>query len=84
MSDEYQDLALELETYRTGLADWKDHEGKFVLIHESEVCGFFGEYAEALTEGYKKFGVVPFLVKKVLRQHQAHSITRLVAPQIVV
>ena len=75
-----EELAEEIRTYNTRLAEWADREGQFVLIGGTEVCGFFETYEEALAEGYGRFGLVPFLVKKVLRHQRAHFVTRLVAP----
>ena len=75
-----RELVKEIETYKTHLAEWADREGKFVLIGGAEVCGFFDTYEEALTAGYGRFGLVPFLVKKVLQQQRTHFVTRLTAP----
>ena len=83
MSEQSTKLAQEMETYRKHLPGWGSREGQFVLIRDSEICDFFEEYTEALTEGYKRFGIIPFLVKKVMQQQQTHSVTRLVAPQSV-
>ena len=82
MPEQSKKLSQEMETYRKHLSEWSDREGQFVLIHGSEVCGFFEEYVQAITKGYEQFGIIPFLVKKVMRQQQAHSVTRLVAPQL--
>ena len=83
MPEQSEKLSQEMETYRKHLSEWSDQEGQFVLIRDSEICDFFEEYTEALTEGYKRFGIIPFLVKKVMQQQQTHSVTRLVAPQLV-
>jgi len=58
-------LEKELETYRSKLADLKQHEGKFVLIQGDKVIDLFTSYDDALKEGYKQFGLTPFLVKQV-------------------
>ncbi len=42
-------------------------EGKFVLIHGGEVAGVFDTEQDAITQGYQKFGNVPFLVKQILK-----------------
>ena len=78
MTDE---LADEVATYNANLPQWAEHEGQYVLIHGTEVVGFFDAYEKALSAGYERFGLAPFLVKRVLRQQQAHFVSRMVAPQ---
>ncbi len=41
-------------------------EGKFVLIHGSDVAGTYDSKVDAIAEGYRRFGNVPFLVKHIL------------------
>ena len=75
--------ALEEEhiTYSDRVADWVvDHDGEFVVIKGSDVLGFYPTYERALTEGYERYGVAPFLVKEVSSQEQAHFVSRFVAP----
>lgn len=75
-------LATEIDTYNSQIDSWKaDHVGQFVLIHGTDVGGFFDSYEEALRAGYERFGLVPFLVKEVRRQQQAHFVSRLIVPQ---
>ena len=45
-------------------------EGKFVLIHDSEIGGIFDSEADAIDQGFKTFGSVPFLVKQILREEE--------------
>ena len=53
-------------TYQAHLADMtKDHEGQYVLIREGNIIGFFPDRSKAVREGYRRFGIVPFLVKEV-------------------
>jgi len=60
-------LTQELETYNTQREKLlATAEGKFVLIHGSEVIGTYAAEQDAIAEGYRKLGNVPFLVKKVL------------------
>jgi hypothetical protein len=72
-------LEKELEVYRNQfpklLAD--SNEGKFVLIHGESVVDVFGTYEDAIKEGYVKFGLEPFLVKKIQAIEQIHLISRL-------
>jgi hypothetical protein len=58
-------LEKELETYNRKLPELLDEEGKFVLIHGNEVAGVWHTYEDTLQEGYSRFGVVPFLVKRI-------------------
>lgn len=73
-------LEKELETYKTKLAELKQHEGKFVLIHGSEVVNVFTSYEDAIKEGYQKFKLEPFLVKQIQAVEQVQFISRLTAP----
>lgn len=41
-------------------------EGKFVLVHHGGVVGVYDTKHDAITEGYRQLGNVPFLVKQVL------------------
>ena len=41
-------------------------ERKFVVIHRDDVVGVYDTQADAISEGYRRFGNVPFLVKQVL------------------
>lgn len=61
-------LDAELETYERQ----RDHllataENKFVLIHEDKVAGVYDSRNDALAQGYAQFGMVPFLVKQIVR-----------------
>jgi hypothetical protein len=71
-------LERELKTYHDNLASWKENEGKFVLIRGEEVAGFFSSYEDAVKEGYSKYKLDPFLVKRVSAFEQVHVITRLI------
>lgn len=73
-------LEQELATYKRKLPELKEHEGKFVLIHGEEVVGTFTSYDDAIKEGYAKFKLEPFLVKRIQSFEQAQFITRLMAP----
>jgi len=61
-------LATELATYaREREALLASAENKFVLIRKDEVVGAYDSQSDAVNEGYRHFGNVPFLVKQVLR-----------------
>ena len=63
--DPVAEIAQEIATYRARLPELLAHEGQFVLIKGDQVVGFFEESSAALREGYRRFGLVPLLVKKV-------------------
>jgi hypothetical protein len=69
-------LEKELETYKKKLSELEASEGKFVLIHGDEVVGIFAAYEDALREGYEKFNLTPFLVKKIQAVEQVQYVTR--------
>ncbi len=71
-----ESLEKELETYKKNLPSLIADEGKFVVIQGSEILGVFGTYEDALTAGYKKFGIKPFLVKKIMAVEQVQYFTR--------
>ena len=61
-----EQLASELETYeaeRERLLG--ESSGKYVLIRGEEIVGAYDTEADAVAEGYRRFGNVPFLVKLV-------------------
>ena len=63
-----QILGTEIQTYeqqRENLLGTS--EGKFVLIHGTQVVGIFDSKMDAIAAGYQQFGNVPFLVKQILR-----------------
>ena len=69
-------LEKELETYKSKLPELKAHEGKFVLIQGDKVVDTFASYEDALKEGYKQFGLIPFLVKQILAVEPVFYFTR--------
>ena len=42
-----------------------EEAGRFVLIKNADVLGAFPNRSAALREGYRRFGVVPFLVRQI-------------------
>lgn len=74
-------LEREMETYRRRLPELKgENEGRFVLIQGEQVVDIFASYEDALKVGYEKFGLNPFLVKKIQAVEQAQLISRFVDP----
>jgi hypothetical protein len=61
-----EELATELATFEAhrdelvGIA-----ANKYVLIHGEEIVGTYESERDAINEGYRRFGNVPFLVKHV-------------------
>ncbi|MFB3880551.1 MAG: hypothetical protein ACE149_04770 [Armatimonadota bacterium] len=54
-----------------------EHEGKFVLIKDSQLIGVFESAEQAYAEGLDKLGNVPFLIKQVAREEAVESIPAL-------
>ena len=74
-------LEKELETYRRKLPELKEYEGKYALVQGDAFVDVYSTYEDALKEGYERFQLKPFLVKKVESQEQIHTITRMLHPQ---
>ena len=69
-----QVLERELKTFEEKKAELlSTAEGRFALIHESELVGTFNDEQDAIREGYTRFGNVPFLVKKITPVETAAS-----------
>lgn len=47
-------LEQELATYRARLHEFREHEGKYVLISRDEVVEFFSTYEDAIKVGYRE------------------------------
>jgi hypothetical protein len=73
-------LEQELAAYKKRLPELLQHEGRYVLIHSDRVIDTFPSYAEALRQGYRDFGLQPFLVKQIMPTERVHLITRLISP----
>lgn len=69
-------LNREIETYNANLSSLLCDLGKFALIHGDEVVGTFDSYQDALTAGFLKFGLTPFLVKQIAAHEQVAYFTR--------
>lgn len=66
-------LDREMATYTGRLPELRTHSGKYVLIHGDEVVGLYDTYADALTVGYEKFRLKPFLVKQIAAVEKANA-----------
>lgn len=69
-------LEKDLEEYKRLLPTLVTDEGKFALIGEGKFVGVYGTYEDALSIGYEKFGVKPFLVKKISAVEQVQFFSR--------
>ena len=69
-------LETELKTYEEQRDKLLTHEGKFVVIHGSEILGVYGSYEDALKAGYEKYKLEPFLVKKIQAVDAVNFLTR--------
>ncbi len=74
-------LEKELKTYNAKLPELKENEGKFVLIQGDTVVDVYTSYEDAVKDGYKQFGLTPFLVKQIQTIEQAQFISRFVDPR---
>ncbi|HEY2252856.1 MAG TPA: hypothetical protein VGH74_17415 [Planctomycetaceae bacterium] len=60
-------LVEELKTFEDKKAELlSTAEGKFVLIHGGSVLGTYNDEQDAINEGYKAVGNVPFLVRRIV------------------
>lgn len=73
-------LEKELETFNRHKADLLKDAGKFALVQGDNLSGIYDTYADAIREGYKKFGLNAFLVKQIQQFDQVSFITRTIAP----
>lgn len=70
-------LEAEKQTYEKNLPEWGEYNGKYVLIKGEEVISFFDTYPDAISQGYREFGLEPFMVKRVEQVETVQYITRL-------
>lgn len=69
-------LEREKKTYKEKLPELREHVGQYALIKGEEVVDLFGSYEDALRDGYRRFGMEPFLVKMIEGDEGVHFITR--------
>ena len=61
-------LDAELQTYEKNRKSLLGSaEGKFVLIKGDQIVGVYESKMDAINQGYRQLGHVPFLVKQVLK-----------------
>ena len=72
-------LEQELATYREKLPELiaGNNEGKFALIQGKKLADVFGTYEDAIKQGYARFGLAPFLVKRIESVERPQFVSRL-------
>jgi hypothetical protein len=74
-------LERELAVYKQKLPELAEQEGKFALVHGEDFVDVYSTYEDAIKEGYNRFKLEPFLVKRIQASEQALFISRIVAPE---
>ena len=60
-------LERERQVYESHLEEWRHSQlGKFVLIKDEDVLGFFDSVEAAFNEGTARFRLEPFFVKQIM------------------
>jgi hypothetical protein len=71
-------LEEERQFYAENLATWlPQYPGKYVLVKGRQLVGAFDTNDEALAEGARRFGLGPFLVRRVQQQQEEINIPAL-------
>lgn len=66
MTATMESLKQELETYETHREQLLgEARGKYVLIRGNSIVATYDTEQDAINEGYRQFGNVPFLVKRI-------------------
>lgn len=73
-------LEKELEKYRKILPTLTNEEGRYALIADEDVLGFFDTYADAIEAGYRERGLKPFLVKQIAALEVVANYSRDIRP----
>src|SRR5271166_948645 len=71
-------LNKEVAYYLEHLPEWHEHEGEYVLIRGAKPVGFFPTRDTALQEGFRRFGRVAFLVKRVSVDEEPRSMVGII------
>lgn len=69
-------LEIELATFKRLFPTLSAEEGKFALISGDTLLGVFESHSDALTVGYQRCGMNPFLVKKISTVEAVANYTR--------
>ena len=70
MSDAHSSLKADFEVFEKRRLEWsKQHEGKYVVMHNGDALGFFDNYTDAMHTGITTLGVkTEFLVQQVCEE----------------
>lgn len=69
-------LEHEIKRYESERENLLMEEGRFALIKGNEETEIYDSYDDALKIGYQKYGLEPFLVKKISRIDPVLNFTR--------
>ena len=68
-------FARELETYYAHQQELlQTAEGKYVVIKSDKIIGIYEDASEAYGQAYRRFGNVPFLLRRIQEQEQVYVI----------
>ncbi len=71
-------LEQEILFYNTHLKELVTSDlGKYVLIKNNELIGKFNTFDDALSEGARRFGLVPFLIRQIQTDQEEINIPAL-------
>lgn len=70
-----QPLSKELQVFEEKLPENLEYVGKFALVSGDDFS-VFETYADALKIGYERYGLKPFLVKRILSVENIQYFTR--------
>lgn len=73
-------LEQETKAYWAHVDELQGHLGKYVLIHGSDVVDILAAYEDALKQGYERFGLDNFMVRKIESPETVHHFTRDIDP----
>jgi len=70
-------LERELATFQANLPSLSEKcSGCYVLIHGDQIAGTWASKADALEEGYRRFNLEPFLVKRIVAEEKPIFVPR--------
>lgn len=70
-SEKNNSLEKEIDAFMEQLPSMlKEYEGKYVAFNGNNHLKFWDSYEAVLEEAYKKFGLIPFLIRKVSREYE--------------
>jgi hypothetical protein len=74
-------LEKEIKTYNNKIQELLNHIGKYVVIKDDSIIGYFDAYGDALRAGYEKFGKERFLVKLIAPSEKVFNFSRDLVPE---